>query len=58
MKKTTGEIYDYIVTSCPYCQTDIEEQWGRVEDLTIPDPSEETELECPKCKKEFICLIE
>ena len=58
MKYTKGEIYDYIVTTCPYCKVDIEEQWGRITDLTIPDPDSENEMECPKCKKEFICRIE
>ena len=58
MKEATGRIYDYIITECPYCKKGIEESWGRINDLTIPDPSSGEEMECPHCKKIFILNLE
>lgn len=55
MKTAELEIYDYLVGICPYCDENIEEQWGRVNDLTItgPDDSDGEEMDCPSCKKTF-----
>ena len=58
MKKTTLEVYDCMLGNCPYCEADIHETNGRIEDLTIPDIGEEGEVECPKCKKTFEYTIE
>lgn len=58
IKKADGEICDYIVTQCPYCEKSVEEYWGRINDLTILYFDSGEIIECPHCKKEFIVNIE
>lgn len=58
IKHATGEVCDYIVVSCPYCDFSIEEYWGRINDMTITGPESGEEFDCTYCEKTFILDLE
>jgi uncharacterized protein with PIN domain len=48
---------DCIVCDCPYCEKEIIELNADLRDVTSSDIEEETEIECPFCKKIFLAII-
>ncbi len=58
MKKTEATPMDCLVCICPYCDKEVIELNADVRDLTAPDMEEETEIDCPHCKKTFLATIE
>ncbi len=58
MKQTSASAMDCIVTTCPYCDKEVIEINGNLNDLTTGDIQDEGELDCPHCQKTFKYIIE
>ena len=57
MKKTEATPMDCLICYCPYCGKEVIETGCDMRDITGWDFEEETEINCPYCKKTFLAVI-
>jgi len=57
MKKSDATPMDCLVTECPYCNKEVIKTGSDVRDITGSDFEDETEVECPHCKKSFLAVV-